>query len=202
MIDVELDQIRDKEKESSKAGGESAGCQREASDIGYVFDGGSWILWPLFVQAPWQGSESFFMEDLTDCGGTEADVAILEDFADLVDRVVFLSQLDDSVPCGGFAGSGRGSTVRRGKETGMELASELMTKHPEGSRRVAELGGYHIGGFVFDEVSSQGLILPLLGQRGFEEKLSAMCYVIRCANAHIGTLLKWFRLSREIALKS
>ena len=175
MIDVELDQIRDKEKESSKAGGERAGRQREGANISNRFYGGSGIVRSLLVQAPWQGSESFFMEDLTDSSGTEADAAILEDFADLVDRVVFLSQLDDSVPCGGLAGSGRRPTVRRGKETGMEIASELMTEHPEGSWRVAELGGYDVGGFVFDEISSQGLILPLLGQRGFEEKLSAIC---------------------------
>jgi hypothetical protein len=175
MIDVELDQIRDKEKESSKAGGEGAGRQREGANIGNRFYGESGVVWSVLVQAPWQGSESFFMEDLADSSGTEADAAILEDFADLVDRVVLFSQLDDSVPCGGLAGPGRWPTVRRGKETGMELASELMTEHSEGSRRVAELSGYHVGGLVFDEISSQGFILPLLGQRGFEEKLPAVC---------------------------
>ncbi len=175
MIDVELDQVRDKEEQSATAGGERAGRQREGAHIGNRLYGGSGIVRTLLVQAPWQGSETLFMEDLADGSGTEADVAVLEDFADLVDRVVLLSQVNDSVPCGGLAGSGRGPTVRRGKETGMELASELMTEHPEGSRRVAELGGYHVGGLVFDEISSQGLILSLLGQRGFKEKLSAVC---------------------------
>lgn len=175
MIDAELDQIRDKEEEASKTGGEGAGRQREGANIGNRFYGGSGIVRSVLVQAPWQGSESFFMEDLADSSGAEADAAVLEDFADLVDRVVFLSQLDDSVPCGGLAGSGRGPTVRRGKESGMGIASELMTEHPEGSWRVAELGGYHVGGLVFDEISSQGFILPLLGQRGFEEKLPAVC---------------------------
>jgi hypothetical protein len=175
MIDVELDQIRDKEEEASKAGGEGAGRQREGANIGNRFYGGSGIVRSVLVQAPWQGSESFFVEDLADSSGAEADAAVLEDFADLVDRVVFLPQLDDSVPGGGLAGPGRWPTVRRGKESGMGIASERMTEHPEGSRRVAELGGYHVGGLVFDEISSQGLILSLLGQRGFEEKLSAVC---------------------------
>ena len=175
MIEVELDQIRDKEKESSKAGGEPARRQREGTEIGNRFYGGSGILWPLIIQTPWQGSETFFMEDLTDCGGTEADVAILEDFADLVDRMVSFSQLDDSVPCGGLAGSGRRAPARRGKETGMGIAAKVMTEDPEGSWRVSEFCSHHVGGLVFDEIGSEGFILPLLGVRGFEEKLPASC---------------------------
>jgi len=50
-----------------------------------------------------------------------------------------------------------------------------MTEYPEGSWGVTELGGYDVGGLVFDEISSQGLILPLLGQRGFKEKLPTFC---------------------------
>ena len=117
MIDVELDQIWDKEKESSKTGGEPAGGQREGTNVSNRFYGGSGIVRPLIVQTPWQGGEPFFMEDLTDSSGSEANVAILEYFADLVDRVVFLSQLDDSVPGRSLAGSGRRPTARRGKET-------------------------------------------------------------------------------------
>jgi len=90
--------------------------------------------------------EPFFMEDLTDSSGTEANVAILEDFADLVDRVVFLSQLDDSVPGRSLAGSGRRPTARRGKETWMGIAAEMMAKDSEGLWRVSELGSHHIGG--------------------------------------------------------
>jgi hypothetical protein len=175
MVDVELDQIRDKEKESSKTGGEPAGGQRKGANVSNRFYGGSGILRSLIVQTPWQGSESFFMEDLTDSGRAEADTAILEDFANLVDRVVFLSQLDDSVACGGLAGPGRRPTARRGEEAGMGIATELMTEHPEGSWRVAELGGYPVGGLAFDEIGSQSFILPLLGVRGFEEKLPGLC---------------------------
>jgi len=175
MLDVELDQVRDKEKKASKTGTEPAGRQREGSHISNRFYGGSGILRSLVVQTPWQRSEAFFMEDLTDSSRTETDAAILEDFADLVDRVVFLSHLDDSVPCGGLAGSGRRPTSRRGKETGMGIPAEVVTEHPEGSRGVAEIGGYLVGGFVFDEIGSQSFILPLLGLRGFEEKASAFC---------------------------
>ena len=89
--------------------------------------------------------------------------------------MVFLSQLDDLVPCGSLAGSGRCPTVRRGKETGIGITAEVMTEYPEGSWGVTELGGYDVGGLVFDEISSQGLILPLLGQRGFKEKLPTFC---------------------------
>ena len=49
MIDVELDQIRDKEEESSKAGGESAGRQREGANIGDRFYGGSGIVRSVIV---------------------------------------------------------------------------------------------------------------------------------------------------------
>jgi hypothetical protein len=175
MLDVELDQVRDKEKKASKTGTEPAGRQREGSHISNRFYGGSGILRSLVVQTPWQRSEAFFMEDLTDSSRTETDAAILEDFADLVDRMVSFSQLDDSVPCGGLAGSGRRAPARRGKETGMGIAAKVMTEDPEGSWRVSEFGSHHVGGLVFDEIGSEGFILPLLGVRGFEEKLPASC---------------------------
>ena len=174
MIDVQLDQIRDKEKETPTSGGETAGRQREGADIGYRFDGGPGIVRPLLVQTPWQGSKAFFMEDLADSGGTEADVVILEDFADLVDRVVPLPQIDDSVPCGGLAGSGGGSTTRGGKEAGMGITAELMAQDPEGSWGVPELGSHRVGGVVVDEIGPHGFILPLLGVRRFEEELPAL----------------------------
>lgn len=173
MIDMQLDQIWDKEKKTPTSGGESAGCQGEGADIGYGFDGRPGIVRPLLVQTPWQGSKPFFMEDLADSGGAQADIAILEDFADLVDRVVPLSQLDDSVPCGGLAGSGGGSTAKGGKETGVGVAAELMAEDSEGSRGVAELGSHHVGGAVVDEIGPHGFILPLLGVRGLEEEVPA-----------------------------
>jgi hypothetical protein len=91
MIEVELDQIRDKEEEASKTGGEPTRSQREVANVCDSFYGGSGIVRPLLVQTPWQRSESLFMENLTHSSRTKADAGILEDFADLVDRVVFLS---------------------------------------------------------------------------------------------------------------
>ena len=175
MIEVQINQIRNKEEETSKAGGELAGRQREVANVSNGFYGRSGIVWSLLVQTPWQGSESFFMQDLTDSSGTEPDAGILQDFADLVDRVVFLSQIDDSVPGRSLPGLGRRTTSRRGKEAGMGIATEMMAKHSEGLWRVSELGGHHVGGLVFDEIGPQGLILPLLGVRRFEEKPPALC---------------------------
>ena len=189
MIDVELNQIRDKEKESSKAGVETAGGQRECANVSNRFYGGSGILRPFFVQTPGQGSESFLMEDLTDRSRTEANAAILEDFADFVNGVVFLSQVYDSVPAGGLAGSLGRPTARRGKEAGMGITAEMMTKDSESLRRVSELGSNHIGGLVVDEISPQSLILPLLRMRGFKEESSAFRYFFWCAYSHICTLL-------------
>ena len=113
------------------------------------------------------------MEDLTDRRRTEADTAILEDFADFVNRVVFLSQFYDLVPSRRLAGSLGRPTARRGKEAGIGIAAEMMTKNSESLRRVSELGSNHIGGLVVDEISPQSLILPLLRMRGFKEELSA-----------------------------
>jgi len=175
MIEVELDQIRDKEKESSKAGGEPARRQQEGADIGHRFNGGSGILGPFIVQTPWQGGESFFMEDLPHCGGTESEVAILEDFADFVDRMVSLSQLDDSVVRGGLAGSGRRAPARRSKETGVGITAELMAQDSKGPWAVAELSGHQVGGMAIDEIGPHGFILALLGVRGVEEEVPACC---------------------------
>ena len=173
MIEMQLDQIRDKEKKPSTGGGESAGCQREGPDIGYGLDGGPGIIRPLFVQAPWQRGKAFFMKDLANSSRAEVNVAILEDFADLVDRVVPLSQLDDSVPGGGLAGSGRWAATRGGKETGLGVPAELMAQDPKGSWAVAELGGHHVGGTAIDEIGPHSLILAVLGLRGLEEEVPA-----------------------------
>ena len=83
MVDVQLDQIWNKEEESAETGGEPGGCQREGANVSDRFYSGSGILGSLIVQASRQGSEAFFMEDLTDSGRTETDTAVLEDFADL-----------------------------------------------------------------------------------------------------------------------
>jgi hypothetical protein len=50
----------------------------------------------------------------------------------------------------------------------------MMTKDSEGLRGVTELGGNNIRGFVFDEISPQGLILPLFRVRRFEEESPAL----------------------------
>ncbi len=175
MIEVELNQIRDKEKETPKAGGEPAGCQREVANVGNRLYGGPGILRPFFIQTPWQGGESFFMEDLTDSSGTESGASILEDFADLVDRVVLLSQLDDSIASGGLAGAGRRPTTRRGEKAGMGIAPKLMTEHPESSGGIPEFGSHHIGRLAINEIGSQSLILALFWVRRFEEKAPALC---------------------------
>lgn len=164
MLEIELDQIRDKEKEPAKAGGKLAGQKLKGAHVSNSLNAGSGILRPLIVEPPRQRGESFFMEDLADGGGAEADAALFEDFADLVDRMVFLAQLDYSVPGRGLAGLGLRPPARRGKEAGLGIAAEMMTKDSEGPWRVSELSSYRVGGFVFDEKCPQGLILALLGQ--------------------------------------
>jgi hypothetical protein len=174
-IGVQLNQIRNKEKETSKSGGEPAGDQRERSNVGNRFYDGPGILGPLFVQTSRQGSESFFMEDLTHCSGTESNTGIFQDFTDLVDRVVFLPQLYDSVSRGGLAGSGSRPTTGRGEKAGVCIAPELMAEDSEGSGGIAEFGSDDIGRLLFNEIAPQRFILALLGVRRFLEKPAALC---------------------------
>lgn len=175
MIEVQLNQIRNKKEEATEAGSETAGFQREVANVGNRFYGGSGVLGPFFIQTSWQGGESFLVEDLAHSGGAQAETAILEDFADLIHRMVFLSQLNYLLPCGGLSGPGRGSSSRRGKEAWIGIPAEMMAKDSESLWRVSELRSHHIGGFVFDEVCPQGLVLPLLGVSRFEEKAPALC---------------------------
>jgi hypothetical protein len=170
---MQLDQIRDKEKKPPTAGGESARCQGEGADIGNGFNGRPGIVWPLFVQAPGQGRKAFFMQDLADSGRAEADVAILKDFADLVDRVVSLSQLDDSISGRSLTGSCRGTATRGGKETRLGVTAKLMAQDSKGPWAVAELASHHMGGVAIDEIGPHGFILALLGVRGLEEEVPA-----------------------------
>jgi len=61
----------------------------------------------------------------------------------------------------------------REEEFRVRLAAEVVTQHPKRSDRIAKGLGRVRRGATLDEVGAQGLILPLLGMGGFEEKLTA-----------------------------
>jgi len=70
----------------------------KGSHIGNWLNGGAGIFGTLLVQATWQGSETLFAQNFSYGSGAEAKVAVLEDFADLVDGVILFPQLNDEIP--------------------------------------------------------------------------------------------------------
>ena len=74
-----------------------------------------------------------------------------------------------------FLGWGAGAGVAGQKERRVGLVAEVVTEDAEGRGRVAESASGLLGGLASDEISAEGLVLPLFWQGGFQEKAARVC---------------------------
>jgi hypothetical protein len=131
MVQVQLDKVRHKQEQPPTAGDELAGDKREGPYIGNRFNGGTGVFRTFFVQPTWQGSEALFTQYLSYGGGAETDIAVFEGFADLVNRVILLSQLNDQIPRGRLARLGTRSLGGGYKEVGIRVSAKLVAQDTE-----------------------------------------------------------------------
>jgi len=89
--------------------------------------------------------------------------------------MVLLAQGDEEGAGGGLFGLGAGAGVAGQKERRVGLVAEVVTEDAEGPGRVAESASGLLGGLASDEISAEGLVLPLFWQGGFQEKAARVC---------------------------
>ena len=78
------------------------------------------------------------------------------------------------------------------QELGIPVVTELMAKHPERARAVAEITGDRLGGDPFEKVGAQRFVHALARLARFLEETAASSYVFWCAYRHYYILLHAF----------
>ena len=68
--------------------------------------------------------------------------------------MVLLAQRHHQIVCGGLLWLRARPVHGRDEELGIRITAELMTKHAERARAVAEGASDHLGGLAFEEVGA------------------------------------------------
>lgn len=177
-VQIQSEEVWEKEEQTTAAGRKLARSQREIGDIGDEFDRRTDRVRTLVIAAAGQGSEAFLLEHFANGGGTEGAFLIFESLADLIDRVVLLAEANDEVTSRGFFGL-RSWAVGWSDEKGRNgIAAKTMTKNVEGTDGVAESPGYVFDRTVLDEEGAEGLVHAVAGRVGLEEEVAA-AYLFR-----------------------
>ena len=176
-VDVEPDQIRQEQKESAAGRREPARRQRKVPDVGHRLDRRPRTIRALFVQAPGQRGETLGLQYLADGRRTQGLLLLLEGFADLVDGVVALAQLDDQVPRGRLLRLRPWSPPWRDEEDGIGIPTEVVAQDVKSGHRVAEGAGHLLGGTPLDEIGAESLVLPLLRRSEVRGRSGECCLV-------------------------
>src|SRR5271170_7125756 len=97
FLEPQSNQVRHEEEKAATAGGQGAWGEGKGAYVGDRLGRGAEAVGSFLVEAARKGRETLFLQDLAHRSGTEDDVPALELLADLVDRVVLLSQFNDQI---------------------------------------------------------------------------------------------------------
>ena len=174
-VEIEAHPVGNEQEQPSHAGRELAGGGRETAHIGDRLGGRSDEGGPFLVKTPGQRRETFLGEDLAHRCGAQCHPLPLEGLADLVDRIIALTQRHDLFAGGALpwpllgAGSGRCEEIRQ------VAVAEAVAEHPESTggiaKRASDLGRWP----AFEEIGPERLILTLARGGGLPEEAPAFC---------------------------
>ena len=164
------------------------GASEKPRDIGDRLDRRPRTRRALVVQAPGSGAKPSAFRTSRTAVGLSGCCCSLRAFADLVDGVILLAQIDDQIPRGRLLRPRSRAVSWRDKEDGIHLATEVVAQDVERGHRVAEGAGDLWGGQRLDEVGAQRLVLALLRRLRVEEEPANVAYVFRCSVLHDATV--------------
>ena len=125
---------------------------------------------PLPIQTSGQGSETLGLEDFPHSGRAQGTAALLEQLADLINRVVLFAQLHDELAGGRLLGLGLRAVARGDEKDWIGLAAEVVAEDVKGVERVAKGAGDVLGRAPLNQISTQGLVLAVFRQAGFKKE--------------------------------
>ncbi len=164
-------QDRQEEEQAAELGGECPWVQVELPDISDLGCRRSCAGWAFIVGPTRQASESFGLEDLSDCDGAERLPLVSQATADVIDGEVLFSEGDDEF-AEGIGLRCRLRSLGRGQEEGaVGILAELMDQDAKAAGGVTEAAGNFGAGNVVHEEGAQGLVLAMGGVGGLEEDL-------------------------------
>jgi hypothetical protein len=169
LIETDLTEVGQEEKEAAKLGLKLSGGEIQMTYICYGSNLGPYARRPLVITSPGQAGKPFLLEDHGHRCRTQFMPLIAQDLADIVDGEVLLAQGNDLVPKPICFGSTLRSFGRGYEEASIGVLAKLMTEDAEASLCVSKPSSGLSGRDAFDEIGSQGLVLPVGGIGGFEK---------------------------------
>lgn len=165
--DVQAHQIRDEQEEPAASSDEFPLGKRKCAHVGNRLHSGAEVFKALLIESPRERGETFLPQDVARRSRRDADSAFMEGSADVPYGVVVLTQRDHfladciiSADARRTADPGSPKEVPRGR-----VVAEVVTKHTEGARGVAEGPGGLRGGAFLAEEGAEGLVLALPRRR-------------------------------------
>jgi hypothetical protein len=175
LVETDLVEVGQKEKEAAELGLKLSGGEIQMTNICNGSNLRPYARRPLVIASPGQAGKSFFLEDHGYRCRTEFMPLFPQGLADIIDGEVLLSQGDDLIPKPILFGSGLRSFKRRHKEGPTGVLTKLMTEDAEASLCVSKPASRLSRRDAFDEIGSQGLVLPVNGIGGFEKDPGEDC---------------------------
>jgi hypothetical protein len=163
-IDTEMHKCRHEQKEPAAARMKAAWCQLECTNVRDNLTTGQRTVRAFFVEPARQSREARHLEDLPNTCRTERGLTLLECLADLVDRVVALSELNDGIAGCVLERLGAWSTFRRDKELRSRVVTKLVAQDTKGTGSVAKCPSDIRRRAALHEESTQGLIGAMFGR--------------------------------------
>jgi hypothetical protein len=188
LIETDLTDVGQKEKESAKL---CLKVSRGEIQMTYICYGSSlrpYARRPLVIASPGQASKPFFFEDHGYCSRTQFMALIAQEPADIIDGEVLLAQSNDLVPKPVCLGSTLRTFGRRNKEASFWILAKLVTENAEASLCVSKPSSRLSRRETFDEIGSQGLVLPMSGIGGFEKDPGEVCWFFEFTFRHSSTM--------------
>ena len=167
-------QIGDEQEQPAGPRGELTRAEHEVADIGDRLCIGPDPYGALLVEPTRQGCKTVRGQNLAHRGGAQRGSLVLERLADLVDRIVALTQRHDLLMGAALLGLVAPAWTRGGEELRRVAAAKRMAEHAEGARRVAEPTRDLGRGQPVHVEGAQGLVLALARRRRPGKEASAM----------------------------
>lgn len=169
LVETDLTEVRQKEKEAAELGFKAPGSQVQLANIRNGRNFGAYAGGPFVIAAPGQSGEAFLFEDHGYGSRTQFMPFFPQRPADVVDRKVPLAQGNDLISKRICFRSAVRPLGGREEEASMRVLAKLMTEDTEASLCVPEPSGRLSGREPVDEISSKGLVAPVGGIGGFEK---------------------------------
>jgi hypothetical protein len=175
LIERELGQVREEEKDAAEMCANPPRFETEKSKVGALSRRGLKPLDPLIIFPARQSGKAFLLENDVDGGDAQAPALLSEEAGDIVNGEVLFAHGDDLLTKRVLLGRLLRPFLWGKKEGAVEVLAKFGADDAKTAWCVAEAFGRLLGREPLNEVGSESLILAVSGVLGEEESPLFSC---------------------------